>query len=84
MINMLWGASAFACVVIALFFLRFFQRSRELLFLLFALGFSLLAINWVGPAVASVQSESRTYLFIVRLAAFLLLLGGIVHKNLKR
>jgi hypothetical protein len=84
MILMLWGATAMACVVIALFFLRFWTRTRELLFMLFALGFAMLAVNWIGLALASVQSEARTYFFIVRLAAFLLILGGILHKNLKR
>lgn len=84
MIEMLWGACAMACVVIMLFFLRFHRRSGDLLFLLFALGFALLAVNWVGIALASVQSEARAWFFLVRLGAFLLFLGAIVHKNLKK
>jgi len=84
MIQMLWGATAMACVVIALFFARFYQRSRDGLFVAFAVGFALLAVNWVGLALMQAQSESRTYFFIVRLAAFLVILGGIVHKNVKR
>ncbi|MFO1533688.1 MAG: hypothetical protein ABR562_08375 [Thermoplasmatota archaeon] len=43
------------------------------------------AVNWIGLALlVSVQSEARTYFFLVRLAAFLLFLGAILHKNLKR
>jgi ABC-type polysaccharide/polyol phosphate export permease len=84
MIKMLWGGSAMACIVVALFFLRFYKGSRDVLFLLFALGFALLAVNWIGLALSSVQSEARTYFYILRLGAFLLFLGAIAHKNLKR
>ena len=85
MIQMIWGACAMACVVVALFFWRFHRRNRDPLFVMFALGFGLLAVNWIGLALlVSVQSEARTYFFLVRLAAFLLFLGAILHKNLKR
>lgn len=85
MTNLLWGATAMACVVIAGFFMRFWLRSRDLLFLLFALGFFAMAVNWFGLGMASVTTEARHWPFlVVRLAAFLLFLGGILYKNLRR
>ena len=88
MVEMLWGATAMGCVVVAGFFLRFWSRSRDVLFLLFALGFFALAVNWVGLAAVGVHSsggvqvEARHWFFVVRLVAFLLFLGAILWKNL--
>ena len=85
MTDVLWGATAMACVVVAGFFLRFWLRSRDVLFLLFALGFFALAVNWYGLGVANVTGEARHWFFIiVRLSAFLLFLGAILHKNLQK
>lgn len=85
MTDLFWGATAMACLVVAGFFLRFWLRSRDLLFLLFALGFVMLAVNWFGLGMATVTDEARHWFFlIVRLAAFLLFLGAILQKNLRK
>jgi hypothetical protein len=80
----LWGALAMACAVAGLFFLKFWRATRERLFLVFAAAFWVLGANWVALAIADPSEESRHYLYVVRLVAFLLLIAGILDKNRKR
>jgi hypothetical protein len=74
------GAVVMGCCVIVLFFLRFFKKSRDRLFLFFAAAFSLLGANWLALAVTN-ANEPHTALYIVRLSAFVLIVIGIVDKN---
>jgi hypothetical protein len=83
-VQMMRGGCAVASIVIALFFCRFWRRSGDRLFALFALGFTALAVNWIGLAMVAPLSEARAWFFIARLAAFLLFLTGILEKNLRR
>jgi hypothetical protein len=77
----LWGALAMASCLVALFFRRFWRVTGDRLFLFFALGFLTLALNWTGLALAHPPEESRHYLYILRLLAFVLIIIGIVDKN---
>jgi O-antigen ligase len=79
--NFLSGAVAFGFVVCGLFFLRFWRRTREELFLAFALAFALLGASQAILALASIASEERGSIFLIRLVAFLLILVAIVRKN---
>lgn len=76
------GALFMGSLVAGLFFLKFFTRSREGLFLWFSLGFGLMAIERViigNTAQGAGDFSSSIYLF--RLCAFLCIAGGIVAKN---
>jgi hypothetical protein len=77
----MWGALSSASLIVSFFFLRFWRSSHERLFLFFALAFVAFAINWAGLALAHPPDESRHYLFLVRLVAFVLILIGIIDKN---
>jgi len=77
----LWGALAMASGTVSIFFLRFWSRSRDRLFLFFALAFATLALHWLGLGIVQPPVESRHYLFLLRLLAFLLILAGIIDKN---
>jgi membrane-associated PAP2 superfamily phosphatase len=79
--DFLSGAVAFGFVVCALFFLRFWGRSRDFLFLAFALAFALLGIGQALLAIGNVPTEERSYVFLIRLAAFTLIIIAIVRKN---
>src|SRR5687767_2562026 len=81
LITFLRGAIFLGCVVAALFFVRFYRQTQDRLFLLFAAGFGVLSFNWVTLAFYRVADETRHYAFAVRLAAFALILGGIIDKN---
>jgi hypothetical protein len=79
--DFLAGAIAFGFFVCGLFFLRYWQRSRDELFLMFALAFGLLGIGQSILALANIPTEERGALYLFRLAAFLLILFAIYRKN---
>jgi hypothetical protein len=74
------GAVVLACVVAGLFFLRFWRKTHERLFLYFAIAFWTLGVNWLALAFTN-QDEVRTALYVVRLLAFVLILYAILEKN---
>jgi hypothetical protein len=81
MLEFLWGASALAAIAAGVFFLRFWRERRDRLFALFAIAFWAMAVNWIGLAATSAQNEARTYFYLVRFAAFVLILVAVVDKN---
>jgi hypothetical protein len=80
----LWGASATAAAIAGLFFLKFWRRTGDRFFLIFALAFWAMAVNWTGLAATHRGDETRTYFYLVRLTAFVLILGAVVDKNRAR
>ena len=82
MINdFLAGAVAMGFAIAALMFLKFWRRTREGLFLAFAGSFFLLSLNHAMLSLSQVPLEERSTLYIVRLAAFLLIIGALWHHN---
>jgi hypothetical protein len=79
--DFLSGAVALGFGVCVLIFLRFWQRTREELFLAFALAFLLLGIGQTVLALANIPTEERGSIYLLRLAAFLLILVSIYRKN---
>lgn len=79
--DFLSGAVAFGFFVCGLFFLRYWNRSRDELFLTFALAFALLGLGQAILALANIPTEERGALYLFRLAAFLLILVAIYRKN---
>jgi hypothetical protein len=77
----LWGATAVLCAVAALFFLKFWRRTRDGLFAAFSAAFATLAAHFAALGVLHPASETRHYLYVVRFAAFVIIIGGIVAKN---
>lgn len=68
-------------LIAALFFLRFWKRTREALFLFFAGAFLLLGVGQTILALGGFPVEERSWIYLIRLAAFLLILVGIFSKN---
>ena len=64
-----------------LFFARFWARSRDCLFLAFAAAFWLLALNQMLVALVHGAGGQRVWLYLMRVAAFLLIAAAIVRKN---
>ena len=79
--DFLSGAVALGFFVCGLFFLRSWKRTREELFLAFALAFALLGLGQTVLALANMPTEERGSLYLIRLAAFLLILFAIYRKN---
>jgi hypothetical protein len=81
LIGRIAGAIVMGYAVCGLFFLRFWRETGDRLFLVFALAFWLLAIQRLALALSAPLEESRTGRYLVRLFAFLLILGAIIDKN---
>ncbi len=75
------GAIAMGYGVAGLFFLRFWRETRDRLFLIFAGAFWILGLQRLALAFTRDMVEDHTGLYLVRLFAFLLILGAIVDKN---
>lgn len=80
-LDFLAGAITMGFLVAGLFFLRFWSRTREGLFLAFALAFWLLGAGQALLAFSNIPVEERSWLFLLRLAAFSLILFSVLAKN---
>ena len=81
--DFLSGAVSMGFGVASLMFLGFWRRSREGLFLAFAGSFALLAINQALIALTHITLEERSWFYLIRLAAFLLIIVAIWRHNIK-
>ena len=77
----LLGAVVMGAAVAGLFFLRFWRRTRDRLFAVFAIAFWMLAANWTAVGFLRQDESLLTALYVVRLAAFILIILGILDKN---
>ncbi|MEW6736664.1 MAG: DUF5985 family protein [Acidobacteriota bacterium] len=81
MVDFLMGAIMMAYFISGFFFLRFWYETRERLFIIFALAFWVLTVNQLGFVILNLLNETNSYLYIVRLIAFILILIAIIDKN---
>lgn len=79
--DFLGGAVAMGFAVAALLFLKFWRRTREVLFLAFSAAFLLLGIMQALLTLSEIPTEERSWLYLLRLIAFLLILGALWWQN---
>ena len=79
--DFLSGAITMGFLVAGFFFLRFWKRTRDTLFLAFAAAFWLLGLGQALLTFADIPVEERSWLYLLRLAAFSLILVSIWRKN---
>jgi hypothetical protein len=79
--DFLAGAIVMGFAVAALLFLRFWRRTGELLFLAFAAAFFLFGITQALLALAGFLTEERSWLYLLRLAGFMLILFALWWQN---
>ena len=75
------GAASASLLIIALFFIRFWRKTHDRLFLFFAGAFAILMLERIIRAAMSVETEWAPYVYTVRLAAFVLIIVAVVDKN---
>lgn len=80
--SFLSGLVTMGFLIAAMFFFRFWRRTRDTLFMIFGVAFLLLAFNQALIGVSDVTGEGRSLLYLPRLAAFALLIAAIVSKNM--
>lgn len=76
------GMATFGFFIAMLYFLRFWKRSGDRLFFLFALSFGILGVQRIALLLtAQPDEQAEAILYGLRLAAFLIILLAIVDKN---
>ncbi len=77
------GAVTVQFALAGLFFLRTWRRTGDRLFLNFGLAFCLLGVHQAVLSLAGIPVEERSWTYLIRLAAFALIIGSIWRKNFK-
>jgi len=78
------GMITMGFAVSGVFFLRFWSRTQERLFLAFACAFGLFALNQMLVAMADIPREEQGWFYLLRLTGFGLIIAGICLKNFGR
>lgn len=81
LLDFLSGATTAGFAIAGFFFLRFWKRTHEGLFLAFAAAFWLLGLAQALLTFTDIPVEERSWLYLLRLAAFSLILVSIWRKN---
>ena len=79
MTEFVYGMITAGFLIAGLFFAKFWRRSGDPLFAIFAVAFWLLALN--QALLLLVPREEQSWIYLLRLAAFALIAAAIVHKN---
>lgn len=79
--NFISGVIAMGFLVCAAFFARFWSRTKDGLFAAFAVAFLLLAIGQSLVTILGLPLEERSWLYLLRLAAFSIIIVAIMRKN---
>lgn len=75
------GLIAMGFLISGLFFLRYWRQTNDGLFAAFAAAFALLALNQTLLAFSRVPLEERSPLYLLRLAAFTVIIAAVLMKN---
>lgn len=84
MLDFLAGAVTVGYAVAAVFFLRFWRKTHDRLFLVFSIAFALFALNQALATMMTVVYESASWIYVLRVLGFALILAAIVDKNRPR
>ncbi len=75
------GMITMGFLVASLFFLRFWRRTGDWLFIAFGIAFLLFALNQALVVLTGIPREEQSWIYLLRLAGFGLLVVAIVGKN---
>jgi hypothetical protein len=81
MYQFLSGAIMFGSFVVAVFFARSWKRSGDRFFLMFAIAFALMGIERLLLGALNLPEEPTPRIYLIRFAAFLLIVAAIIDKN---
>jgi hypothetical protein len=74
------GAATISLLVIAMFFLRFWRRTHDRLFLFFAGAFLMMMVERIVRTIIG-ENEWAPYVYTIRLLAFILMIIAVIDKN---
>lgn len=78
------GAIIMGYAVAAVFFLKFWRRTADNLFLAFAAAFLLMAATPLLTILLQVPREEQSPFYLLRLLAFLIIIVAIIGKSRRR
>ncbi|HJR55005.1 MAG TPA: DUF5985 family protein [Rhizomicrobium sp.] len=76
------GLLTMGFLTVGLFFVRFWRRTGDLLFACFGIAFSLMALNQAIPVLLSIPREEQAGIYLLRLAAYAVIIAAILMKNI--
>ncbi len=77
----LLGIIVTASITAAAFFFKFWKQTGDGLFCAFAVAFLIEGVNRLGFLFVELPNEAGPTIYVVRLVAFLLIVGAIIRKN---
>jgi hypothetical protein len=80
----LLGVIVTASLAAALYFLKFWRRTRDGLFLAFSAAFAIEGLNRLSFLLLERPNEGSPAIYLVRLSAFVLIAAAILVKNRER
>ena len=83
MVLFLDGAITLGFVGVALFFLKFWRATRDILFAAFSLSAALLGATQLLLSISLDPEQGNAWLYLPRLAAFIVIAVAILIKNLE-
>jgi hypothetical protein len=83
LLDFLAGANSLGFILIALYFLKFWRRTRDPFFGGFAIAFFIMGVGRVVEAISRNTHASTPAVYIFRLLAFAIIIFAIAQKNLK-
>ena len=84
MYDFLTGIATTGFLIAAVFFFRFWKTTRDSFFAILGIAFVLFALNQLGTALLEVPREEQSWIYLLRLVGFALLLIAIALKNMPR
>ena len=82
--TLLIGAVAMGSLIVSLFFLRFWVRTRDTLFACFSIAFLIEAVSRFALAFARDTNDNEPLFYLPRLLAFSLIALAVILKNRPR
>lgn len=77
------GGLTIGYIVLGLFFWKFWHRTRDFLFPMFAWAFWLMAANTIAVAAIGSYDLDLGWTYLLRLLAFVLIIVAIIRKNME-
>jgi hypothetical protein len=83
-LEFLAGMTTMGFLIASLFFFGFWKRTREILFIAFGTAFLLFAIQQGLLTLSGIPREERSWIYLIRLVGFGLIIFAIIAKNTAR
>jgi uncharacterized membrane protein YagU involved in acid resistance len=75
------GMTTMGFLVVSLLFVRYWRQTLDGIFVWFSISFALLALTQALPVMIEIPREEHSWVFLLRLLAFALLIFAILRKN---